>query len=128
MIDYNDLIGRPFCEQTFNCYDLAREVFKRNGIYIPKVNPAVCAGVEATNREMDRQELANWEKIDRPEAPCGVMFLSTNHEFSNHVGVYIGKGLIIHSTMKRAVAVDRLSTWEYKTIGYYKYVGNNYQD
>ena len=43
MIDYNDLIGQPFDEEKNNCYDLVREVFRRNGIDIPATNVSVCA-------------------------------------------------------------------------------------
>jgi len=128
MIDYNDLIGKPFDEVNFNCYDLAREVFKRNGITIPKVNAGVSACRAATNQEMEKQGKEHWELIEQPEVPCGVIFLSSNPDFANHVGVYIGRGLIIHNTINCAVAVDRLAKWKYKIIGYYRYVGNNNKD
>ena len=129
MIDYNDLIGLPFYEfgsglEGYNCYSLLREVYLRHGVNLPETNIAVCACRQASNQEISRHMAASWEKIETPEYPCAVLVGSTHPAFADHVAAYIGRGRIIHVTINRSVAVDRLSDWEHKIKGFYKYVGN----
>jgi len=125
MINYNDLIGQPFDEQKNNCYDVLREVFRRNGVIIPKTNISVCACKDVSDQEIQAHKKANWVQIDKPEVPCGILILSTNPDFANHIAAYIGKGKMIHTTLNRAIVIDRISDWQQKIIGFYKYVDNN---
>ena len=129
----NDLIGKSFSDDPvlaygpdfYSCYGLLVEVFKRYGIEIPKVNIAVLACENASNREIEKRAALEWEEIKEPEVPCGVLIRSSTPGFANHIGIYIGKNRMIHIVLKRNVVVDRLSDWKHKIIGYYKYVGNS---
>lgn len=123
MMDYSDLIGMPFDEQAMNCYDVLREVYRRNGTIIPKTNISVCASKQASNQEINSHLLLNWREIETPVAPCGVLIQSSHPDFANHIGVYIGRGKMLHTTINRAVVVDRIESWKHKIIGYYQYVG-----
>lgn len=125
MIDYSDLIGQPFDEEKNNCYDILREVFRRNGVIIPQTNISVCSCKEASNEEIQKHVMACWEQIEKLEVPCGILILSTNPNFANHIGAYIGKGRFIHVTINTSVCVDRVSDWKHKIIGYYRYVGHS---
>lgn len=125
---YNDLIGKPFDAETNNCYDILREVYRRNGVIIPKTNISVCACKNVSNKEIQAHKEANWQQIDKPEVPCGVWIKSTNPDFANHIAAYIGKGRMIHTTLNRAVVVDRIYDWKHKILGYYKYVSNANKD
>ncbi len=128
-MDLNDLIGKPFHEDgygpdNYSCYGLAVEVFKRFGIEIPKINISVCACKEASQKEIETNLMKSWKPVSKLTAPTGLVIQSTNFEFANHLGVYIGNRRFIHVTVNRNVVVDKMSDWKNKIIGYYKYVGN----
>lgn len=128
MIDLNDLIGKPFSEDgygpdSYSCYGLAVEVFKRYGIDIPKTNISVCASKQASQNKIKEHLSLYWQPTDTLTVPTGLVIQSTNFEFANHLGVYIGQKKIIHITINRNVVIDRLDQWKSRILGYYKYVG-----
>lgn len=131
MIDINDLVGKPFAAEpdkaygpdSFSCYGLIWEVFRRFGIEIPRTNIAVTACREASNKEIKEHAAKYWRPTNRPKVPCAVLIRSTNPEFANHIGVYIGSGKMLHITMNTNVAVDRIERWKRRIIGYYEFTG-----
>jgi len=127
MIDLNDLIGKPFDPDgygpdNYSCYGLAVEVFKRFGIEIPRINISVCACKEASQKEIADQARKHWKQIDMLEIPIAMVIQSSNPDFANHIGIYIGKDRFIHVTMGRNVVVDRYSNWKRRIVGHYRYV------
>lgn len=131
---FNDLIGLPFKSSGtglsgpnpggFDCYGLAREVFGRYGIELPETNISVLVCAQASQQEIEAQKKKYWKRIDRLRVPCAVEIFSSNPGFANHIATYIGKGRIIHITLKTKVVVQRLSTIQKQKIeGFYKYVG-----
>lgn len=128
MINFDDLIGKPFDEngygpEAYSCYGLAVEVFKRYGIDIPRTNISVCASKQASQKEIIDHLALYWQPAKGIIAPTGLVIQSTNPDFANHLGVYIGNKKIIHITINRNVTIDRLDQWKSRIIGYYKYVG-----
>jgi len=129
MIDFTDLIGKPFHEDgygpdNYSCYGLAVEVYKRYGIKIPRTNISVCACKTASQKEIQDNLIRYWKPTKELKAPTGLVIISSNPEFANHLGVYIGQHRMIHITANRNVVIDRISEWKNKIIGYYTYVGN----
>lgn len=130
MIDINDLIGKPFSDDPglaygpdyYSCYGLLCEVYRRYGIMLPRTNIAVTACRSASAKEIAAHTKKNWQQIEAPCVPCGVLIRSGNPAFADHIGVYIGDGRLLHITINRNVVVDRLNIWEKKIIGYYIYV------
>ena len=128
-MNFNDLIGKPFHENgygpdTYSCYGLLVEVFKRYGITLEKVNISVCACKETSQKKIQKELLKVWQPLKKKQSPAGVVIRSTNPDYADHLGVYIGEGKMIHITPNRNVVVDRVHNWKDKIIGYYKYVGN----
>ena len=126
-VDINDLIGKPFDPEgygpdAYSCYGLLCEVYKRYGIELPITNISVTMCKQASMKEI-QEHMAKWEPIFIPEVPCGVLIRSTNPDFADHIGVYIGSGKMLHITIARRAVVDRISEWENKIIGYYRYIG-----
>ena len=126
-VDINDLVGKPFDPvgygpEKFSCYGLLYEVYKRYGIELPITNISVTACRQVSMKEIQEQ-LKHWEPIFIPEVPCAVLIRSTNPDFADHVGVYIGNGKMLHITITRCAVVDRVSEWENKIIGFYRYIG-----
>ena len=136
MFDYTDLIGAPYIQDGrgdggYDCYGLAKEVFRRFGKDIgeywccvddkEKIN-AIYRGAVANGkwREIDYK---NGEQIPVPaliglrfNAPAGVV---------NHTAVYIGDGKFIHTRNKIGVCVDYIHSiaWKRQIVGIYEFIG-----
>jgi cell wall-associated NlpC family hydrolase len=128
MITYNDLIGIPFDENNINgvnCYELLRLAFKKHGYNVPATNISVCACKDASNQEIEDHILQYWQAIDKPEIPCGVLILSTNPAFANHIGTYIGNNKILHITKNTNSIIEKMyPKYKHKIIGFYKFIGD----
>jgi cell wall-associated NlpC family hydrolase len=132
MIEVNDLIGKRFASDpdkafgpnSFSCYGLTREVHRRAGIYLPKVNISVIACKQVSQDMIREHAMKYWQRIESPVVPCVVLIKSTNPEYADHICTYIGRGRIIHVMINRPVAVEKISGWKQKIIGYWKYVSS----
>lgn len=134
MTNYNDLIGIPFKDGGtgtggnnpggYDCYGLAREVFRRHGIMLPEINISVMACKHVSQDNIDKGFANFCKRLDHPEVPCLVQIYSGNPQYANHLATYVGDGRIIHITMKSRVIIQRLTTIHAKKIeGFYRYVG-----
>ena len=125
-MNYRDLIGTRFKvhgrnkQEGFDCYGLAIEVLKRNGITL--------VDVFYDNLE-NRKELHDYlhesipnEKIDNPVENC-IIEIDVKGE-PLHIGVYIGDGKFIHTTSRKNVVIEPLRVYKNKIKGYYKVINN----
>ena len=109
---YKDLIGVKYKdngrskEEGFDCYGLAIEVLRRNGLTLDDriKNPS------ESKIPMDR--------LDCPENNCLVLFINPKGLYY-HLAVYIGNGLIIH-TDKKHVCIEPLSRFNVKYKEFYR--------
>ena len=134
MIDFSDLIGKPFDPDgygpdRYSCYGLAVEVFRRYGIDIPRTNISVCACRETSQQEIEAHKEMYWAQVRdfqpfHSTAPVGLLIRSGNPDFADHIATFIGQGQMIHITVNRSVVVDRVSNWKHKILGAYKYVNH----
>jgi len=128
MISYNELIGIPFDENNINgvnCYELLRRAYKLHNTYIPQTNISVCANQSVSDKEIEDNILQYWKPITKPENPCSILILSTNPEFANHIGFYIGSGKMLHITKNTNSIIERIyPKCNNKVLGFYKFIGN----
>ena len=126
MFDYSDLIGVPFVNRGRNvstgldCYGLAMEVFRRQGVELPEFWLS-CEDASRINETVGTEKgSGRWTRLEQPEAPC-LIVLRFNKFIWNHVGVYIGAGKMLHIAEKTGVRVERLDHpyWRQRTEGYY---------
>lgn len=126
MANYTDLLGCKFKvhgrnkQEGFDCYGLAIEVLKRNGILLPEV-PYDCLDETHFIRDTFFTSV-KYEKIDKPIENCIIEIQYKG--IPNHLAVYIGSGKLIHSCMDCGVRIEPLHRWENRIKGYYK-VSNN---
>ena len=126
MFEYADLIGVPFANRGrdpktgLDCYGLAMEVFKRQGIELPEFWIS-CEDASRINETVGTEKAnGRWARIERPKAPCIIVLRFNNHQW-NHVGVYIGSGKMLHTARKTGVRIERLDHpyWRQRIEGYY---------
>lgn len=129
MINLRDLIGIPFKADGdslygIDCFNLMRAVHKKYGYDIPSTNISVCASKEVSNKEIKRNILKDWIKIETPEVPCGVLIASSNPDFAHHIGTYVGDNRILHIMFTTNSTIERLyPRYKNRVIGFYKYIG-----
>lgn len=135
MIDYNDYIGIPWeCGKASfegaDCWGLVSMVYM--GIFNIKLahfdvndidNP------EKTTHKIEeiRDNSNAWEKTDTPNEGDVVMMIGRQSLRPEHVGVYIGKGKILHSmtreTGQSEIHPVKLMIKLFKRLEFYRYVG-----
>lgn len=136
MLNYSDLIGKPFEQdgrgpQSYDCYGLTKEIFNRYGKQIDeywccvenkeKINAIYRGAVSGSKwREVDYK---HGEEIPVP-ALIGLRF-NTPPGVVNHTAVYIGDGKFIHTRERIGVCVDSINSpaWRRQIVGIYEFVG-----
>jgi cell wall-associated NlpC family hydrolase len=124
-----DLIGKPYRlenepsgEGKYDCWDIVVEVYKRYDLMLPSWKNCHSDAYISTKIEEEKGKLGDyWEEINpsNPSIPCIILFKQAG--ICNHVGVYIGNGMFIHSGEKSGVTVDRIDhiLWKRRIEGYY---------
>jgi len=135
MIDYNNYIGIPWvCGQsTFegaDCWGLVSMVYMdmfniRLGHFkVDEINDP-----EKTMHKIEavRDGSGEWEETSTPNDGDVVMMISRKTFRPEHVGIYIGKGQILHSmtreTGQSEIHPVKLMNKLFKRLEYYHYVG-----
>ncbi len=121
-IDVADLIGKPFeigarGPDKYDCYGLLVEVFKRAGSIVPDYESPSDGKIIAI---MMSKEIELWEETHL-EPGAALLFRIPG---STHVGVYLGNDKFIHSWQECGVLIERLTNWQQRLIGVYRYVGH----
>lgn len=121
-MSYEDLIGIPFKDggrdkTGMDCWGLARECFKRQGIYVKDYS--VSAMEESKISEKMEKEHSQWKKLEEPVEGCLVLIRTEPKLWANHVGIYIGNGRFIHAYMMAGVCVSTIKRWSSHIVGYY---------
>lgn len=121
-MDYSDLIGTRFKihgrskEEGFDCYGLAIEVLRRNGIKMIDVFYDTLDNRKEVH-DIIHNIIPN-QKIDKAEENC-IIEIDVRGE-PLHIGVYIGNGKFIHTTSRKNVVIEPLRLYKNKIVGYYK--------
>jgi len=122
MKDYTDLLGCKFKVhgrnkvEGFDCYGLAMEVLRREGIKLPDIPYNQIDHAESILEDI--WSTCNFEKVDRPTKNCLIEIEYRN--LPMHVAVYIGNGKMIHSVIGYGVRIEPIHLWEKRIKGYYK--------
>ena len=123
-MEYKDLIGTPFIdggrdkETGLDCWGLAREMFRRQGIEVPDYHISAMRTAQIA-REMTAEEM-DWERIAEAEEGCLVLIRLDPDVWANHVGIYLGAGKFIHAYSVAGTCIDRLARWRSRIVGFYK--------
>lgn len=130
------LIGIPFIDggrgrTGCDCWGLVLLGFEMFGIEIPDYNVA-CSAVKQSDfapakigEEVESYRF-QWKEIKKPYPPVLVPMATAQEapHALNHLGVYIGKGMFLHTLKKRNSSVDKLTHPFFKNAieGYYEFI------
>lgn len=120
--NYTDLIGKPFQyggrgPDVFDCYGLVMELHRRVGKHIPDV---LSPTEQAKIASLVESEVPTWTPCER--APGAVLTMRIGRHVS-HVAMILSGTKFIHVWSQGAigVAVERISEWERRIVGCYRY-------
>lgn len=108
-------VGIPYSK--LDCFALAKHFYKeRLGIELkhyfdelPKNRNEMCALIYTNKKDFNQVKAPQY----------GDIILLVIRGVESHIGVYLGRGLFLHTTEKTGSVVDRLSRWSNMVSGYY---------
>lgn len=110
---YKENARGPDC---YDCYSLMLAIQKDLGHNLVDFRYDVRTKESRARAVQEGKKDPHFEKIEKPLAGCIVILYYK--DVPQHVGVYIGKGKVIHATFDRGVVIDELRTL--KVEGFYK--------
>jgi len=125
---YRDLIGKKFKydgrgPDTFDCYGLCIEIYKRLGRELPEfISARNPKGIDITVNE----NMGLFERLKKPEPFC-LVTLSVYKPYVSHIGVVLEDCTrFINIIQKRHVCIEYLNSerWKNRIDGYWKYAKN----
>ncbi|WP_028449702.1 C40 family peptidase [Chitinibacter tainanensis] len=121
-LEFIDLIGVPFeykgrGPDTFDCYGLLRELYRRQGHDIPDyISPTDGARISA----LFANQLVLWREVE-PEPGAAVLIRVPGNM---HCGMLIDRHRFIHTWEGAGgVCIEEIDDWKSRVLGYYRYVG-----
>ena len=126
---YKDLLGKPYLfgsygPNTYDCYGLIVELYKRLGINLPKRFPD--DNFPSIHENVQNEYEMNWECIEKPVPYC-VVRISLVPPYVSHVGMVLEDcKTFIHILPTRNVTIERLDSiiWRRRIAGYAKWKQN----
>lgn len=120
-IDVSKYIGKPYIPKVrdgsgYDCYSLVLAIEKDLGNHMPDLQYETVSRVGRKRSVEIAKKDPYLEKIEKPLAGCIVILYYKN--VPQHIGVYVGRGNVIHATFDRGVVIDELRTL--KAEGFYK--------
>lgn len=120
-IDVSKYIGKQYIPNVrdgsgYDCYSLVLAIEKDLGHNLPDMQYDTTSRAGRKYSVESGKKEPYFEKVEKPLAGCIVILYYK--DVPQHIGVYIGKGKVIHATFDRGVVIDELRTL--KVEGFYK--------
>lgn len=118
---YLDLLGTPYVRgargpDSYDCYGLAREMFRRAGTIVPDfASPGTIEKVA----ELIAANECRWRKV--PYGTPGALVTFRVEGVGSHVGYVVGSDRFIHAFEGTGVTTERLTNGNFKPMGFYVY-------
>lgn len=118
---YLDLLGLPFERgargpKSFDCYGLAREMFRRDGVTIPDfASPGTVEEIAALIASNEKR----WKRVPARTLKSLVTFRVEG--IGSHVGYVVAPDRFIHAFDNIGVTTERLTNGPLTPLGFYVY-------
>lgn len=119
---YKDLLGVKFTphgrnkKDGFDCYGLAIEILKRNGIILNDVFYEKIENEEEIKKSAFLK--TKHKKIETLKKNCIILLRVKNEP--THIAVYIGNNFLIHATKNYGVIIEPIYKWKKRIEGIYE--------
>jgi cell wall-associated NlpC family hydrolase len=114
-MEYSDLLGTPFVwggrspQAGLDCWGLVVEVYRRLGCAVADVDDYSALQAENVSPQIVDACAATWRRVEEPYEPYDVLLFSEGSCGAvTHCGLYIGHGLMLHTTRATGVIVTSL--------------------
>lgn len=123
---YKDLIGIKYKphgrdKEGIDCYGLLIEYYRRLGVLFCDIDYEETDIKSNTYIDEVMRKTLPVEKIEKPEKHCIVELKVAG--YPSHVGIYIGKGDLLHANRKQGVVIEQMQRWENRIAGFYRVKG-----
>lgn len=121
--EITELIGVPFAyggrgPDTFDCYGLLMHLHALRGVKLPDYRSP---RDQATIAALMANQLTLWEQCEPEAGACVALRIVRG---VSHCGMVLEDDRFIHTWEKSGgVCIERLSDWQHRTLGVYRYVG-----
>lgn len=120
-----DLVGREFIHGVYDCYNLVRDYYRLKGITLPQFPRDEAWWNDGENLlEADNLFDAGFVPISANEMKKGdVVVANILSKVTNHVGIYMGGGVVLHHLYNRLSRKEPIGPWQKYCRHYLRYTG-----
>lgn len=120
------LVGRPFVHGVWDCYGLIRDYYRLEGVgtlpQIPRDDEWWAAGGDLYAEGL--RSTPGLRLIERTDVrPGDMIFFKIRSTRTNHAGIYLGDGLILHHLHGRLSGREEVSRWMRFATHFARYEG-----
>ena len=121
-LEPQDLIGRPFIHGLYDCYAIVRDYWRHKGYEVKDFPRENLWWNDNPSMLEDGCEEAGFNFIDEQQLKVGdVIFMKVLSTVTNHSGIYIGNGLILHHLYNRLSREEPVHRWRKYITGFLRY-------
>lgn len=114
--DFSKLLGTPYAEK--DCYGIVVEFYRIVfGIEMKRYYDEIPSDRDNA-KALIYSSMGDFKKVEKPE--FGDLLLIRLYGIESHIAVYLGEGLMLHSTLHSGCVIERTSRWEKLIVGYYR--------
>lgn len=117
--DLSKFIGKPFCWQTYNCWQFVVDFYREAGIELKDYTPKDMTLNGAAKLFEDNIDKAGFVEVGTPKYGDVVLFKGLR-EGLYHVGVWVGD--VMHcSSISGQVRIEELFFIRYESVTYWRW-------
>ena len=120
---YASLIGVPYHEKS--CYQIVQEFYRLEfGAELQSYYEELPENRDIT-KGLIYSSMRDFDNVTHDARKFGDIVLLKLYGVESHIGVYVGEGTILHTTIHSGCVIDRLSRWEKLIVGFYRVKKND---
>lgn len=115
--EFSKLIGIPW--DKLDCWGVVRKFYSLHGKELPPYYSTRPKGLEGSEETISKVK-SQYKEVPISEMRYGDILLINLMGLNSHIGVYIGNGRMLHTSIKSNSLIVRLSQWQRRIVGVYR--------
>ena len=121
-LEIQDFIGRPFVHGLYDCYALIRDYHRSKGFDVPDFPRSNLWWHDEPSMLKENCKEAGFHFIEIEDLKIGdVIFMKVLAKVTNHQGIYLGDGLMMHHLYNRLSRREPMNRWSKQITGFLRY-------